>query len=291
MNISNLKFNFKNIDTKTKIALRRLIHPIILKMMPSRRTFELKELNEKPKVKGPVLYILTHSTSHDAPIACECIKDHFYILIGKQPLEKMDEVFFNLNGCVVVDRGNKESEKQSLDSMVKLLKLGENIVMFSEQTWCIKPSTPINKLRRGWVKVAKSANVSVVPIALEYYEHTEDNVCYVKYGDAIIVKEDDDIIKKNLELEEVFATLKYDIWNQFPVQKRSKIDLKSWNEIIRKRNEEYPLLDLEKENQFIIGNNDYSEKVLSSDEYLTGLINLMGLDKNLIDLKKEKIKK
>ena len=41
--------------------------------------FELKYINEKPEVEGPVLYLMTHSNSHDGPVVSEAIKNHFYV--------------------------------------------------------------------------------------------------------------------------------------------------------------------------------------------------------------------
>ena len=75
--------------------------------MPSRRDFELKYVNEKPEIEGPILYLVTHANSHDAPVASEAFVDHFYVLIGKQPLELLDKVFFEANGKFEVDRDDK----------------------------------------------------------------------------------------------------------------------------------------------------------------------------------------
>ena len=277
--ISNLVYYAKNIPMNIGIKARKLIHPLILGQMPSRREFDFQLLNEKPSIDGPALYVVTHSTCHDAPITCEALKDHFYVLVGKQKLELLDRVFFHLNGCVIVDRNDSNSQKRSLDKMVRLLKSGTNIVIFSEQTWCQKPSSPINHLRRGWVDVAKQANVPVVPLALEYYEYT-DNICYGKFGNPIYVNLEDDKVSRNEELEDVFATLKFDIWETFPVQSRKDMHSLEWNSILEKRKAEYPKLDGNFEERFIIGNNDSPENVLLSPEYLTALWKLEKIEKN-----------
>ncbi len=265
-NIVNLFVHMKNIPTKIAVSWRRKLHPIILGQMPSRRTFDLKLLNEKPKIDGPVLYIVSHATSHDAPISCELIEDHFYVLIGKQKLEIMDYIFFFLNGFFKVDRDNEKSEKKVLKQMVHKLKNGIDVVVFSEQTWCTKASSPINHLRRGWVKVAKQANVPVIPLALEYYEYT-DNICYAKFGDPVYIQLSDDIIQKNDEMEDILATLKFDIWQQFPMGSRNEVDVTEWDQIIQKRRVEYPKLDPEFEKQFVIGHQNDPDFVFQSDEF------------------------
>jgi len=283
--ISNLVYYAKNIPMNIGIKIREIIHPLILGQMPSRRDFDFQLLNEKPKIDGPALYIVTHSTCHDAPIACEALLDHFYVLVGKQKLELLDRVFFHLNGCVIVDRNDSKSAKRSLDKMVRLLKLGTNVVIFSEQTWCQKPSTPINHLRRGWVDVAKQANVPVVPLALEYYEYT-DNICYGKFGKPVYINNNDDKIGKNEELEDVFATLKYDIWEQFPVQSRKDLNSLDWVMTMEKRKAEYPKLDDGFESQFVIGDQNSPENVLLAPEFLKGLWQLEKKEKSKLLEKK-----
>lgn len=62
---------------------RRAVHPLILKMMPGRRNFEIEILTSQPYVQGNKIFVMNHSTTHDAPIACEVIKEHFYVLVGK----------------------------------------------------------------------------------------------------------------------------------------------------------------------------------------------------------------
>ena len=270
-NISNLFVNIYDFPMRVGISLRRMIHPIILGMMPSRRTFDFELLNEKPEKDRPGLYIVTHSTCHDAPIACEAIKDHFYVLVGKQDLELMDKIFFFLNGVIWVDRDDPKSERKAGNKMTRLLKYTD-VVSFSEQTWCTKESTPINPIRRGWAKVAQKSEAPVIPLALEYYEYTGDNICYGKYYDkTITVNENDDIVVKNSEIEGTLAGLKYDIWEQFPIQKRCDVDPDLWKTIIANRQQEYPKLDVNEEKKYVIGWQNDPDYVLNEEKFLLGL--------------------
>ncbi len=277
--VTNLIIGSKNLINKVGILVRRPLHPIILKQMPKRRNFDLKVLNKKPEVVGPALYIVTHSTCHDAPITCEVLKDHFYLLAGKQKLEPLDRVFFQLNGRHFVDRSDSKSQQKTAEKIVRTINNGTNYVIYSEQTWCTKPSTPINHLRRGWVDIAKKAHCPVIPLALEYYEYT-DNICYAKFGEPFIVEENEDKIAVNNRLEDTLTRLKFDIWNQFPIQEREKIDSNSWDEIIQKRQQEYPKLDPEFEAQFVIDRENDPEIVLNSEPFQTGLKKLENGTKN-----------
>lgn len=258
------------------IAIKKGIHPLLLSQMPSKREFELRKVNELPQIDGPVLYLATHATSHDAPVLCEFIKEHSYIMIGKQPMNLIDRIFFYANGEITIDRDDKNSCKKGSNKIVKLLGKGVPVAMFPERTWCVKPSTPINHCAWGWVDIIKKVkkeygiDIPVVPIALEYYELT-DNCCYLNAGKPIYVNEFDDKALKNAELEDTFASLKHEIWNQFPTQSRNQVDEKIWDKTMEHRYSEYPKLDKEKEDSYIMGNDNDPEYVLNSEEFTTGV--------------------
>lgn len=93
--VNNLIIHSKNLINKVGILVRRPLHPIILKQMPGRRNFDLVVLNDKPKVDGPALYIVSHSTPYDAPVTCEVLQEHFYILVGKQNYNFLIVLFFS----------------------------------------------------------------------------------------------------------------------------------------------------------------------------------------------------
>lgn len=267
---NKLILNYNEVIKHPVISLKKLIHPIFLSMMPGRRDYELKFINEKPNVEGPVLYLMTHAKSHDGPVVSEALKDHFYVMVGKQPLEFVDNLFFHANGKIEVNRDNKESGRKAIEKSVNLLKNGVDVVMCPEATWCVEPSKPINHCHYGWFDIAKNSGATVVPIAIEYYEYT-DNCCYINFGSPFKVSEMDDKKEKTFELEEKLVTLKFEIWNQFPQMKSSEVDRNLWNEIIEKRYNEYPKLDRENEKNYIVGIKNSPERVLNSPEYLTGI--------------------
>lgn len=271
------------------ISLKRTLHPLFLKQMPERRNFDLKFINEKPITEGPVLYLMTHSNSHDGPVVMEALREHFYIMVGKQPLELIDDVFFHANGKIEVDRDDKESGIRAIEKSVELLKNGVDVVMCPEATWCIEPSKPINHCHWGWFEIARKSNATVVPIAIEYYEYT-DNCCYINFGAPFKLKESDNKKDKTLELEEMLATLKFEIWNQFPQMKSSEVDRGLWDEIIQKRYEEYKKLDPEKEKSYIVGIKNSPDRVLNSPEHELGLQKIQKIYGEPVEEKVEKIR-
>lgn len=226
---------------------RRLLHPILLKMMPGRRNFSLKILNEMPDIQGNKIYVMNHSSVHDAPIACEAIKDHFYILVGKQSLEIIDRIFFVLNGIVYMDRKDKKSRKKSFEKMFRILQWGKSLLIYPEGTWNMTPSKPMLPFNWGVIELAKLTGVPIVPVIAEYYP----DCCFVMFGDAIYIESHADKKQSIEQLEDIMATMKWAIWSRFPVEARREQMKDEFEQMIRKRLEEYPKFDLEYEKSVV----------------------------------------
>lgn len=77
-------------------GFRKSIHPLLLKMMPGRRDFQLKLINEMPSTHGNKIFVMNHSNIHDIPIAGEAVQEHFCVLLEKQKLEILDRLFFSV---------------------------------------------------------------------------------------------------------------------------------------------------------------------------------------------------
>lgn len=261
--IPKMTINFGSILRHPIISFKKALHPFMLAQMPKERDFELKFINEKPEVEGPVLYLVTHNNCHDAPVTCEAIEEHSYILVGRQPLKLRDRLFFNINGQVKIDRDDKKDGQKASKKIVNRLKAGVNVIMFPEKTWNPFPSTPINHEYWGWVDIAKESKATVVPLALEYYE-LSDRCCYINFGQPFRVNEADVKEEKNNQLEDTLASLKFEIWNQFPMQERSKTDLEIWKKTMERRYREYPKLNRVKEMSYIRGIENHPDYVFGS---------------------------
>lgn len=235
---------------------RKIVHPLILKMM-SRRSFTIEVLSPLSYQQGNKIFVMNHSSSHDAPIACEVIKEHFYVLVGKQPLEILDRLFFWLNGVVYIDRKSKHSKKHGFDKMLKILNAGNNILIYPEGTWNITPSKPMLPLNWGVIELALKTGVPIIPLIAEYYA----DCCLVKFGEPIYLDEKMDKKKGIVQLEDAMATLKWDIWERFPVEERKEQMKAEFEMMIKQRIAEYPKLDLEYEQSVIRGQENDPEYV------------------------------
>lgn len=221
---------------------RKSIHPLLRKMMPGRRDFQLKIINEMPSTQGNKIFAMNHSNIHDVPIAGEAVQEHFYVLLGGQKLEILDRLFFRLNGVIYIDRKDKK-----LDKMIKILHAGGNLLMYPEGTWNLTPSKLMLPMNWGVIELAKRTGVPIVPLVAEYHP----GCCYVKFGEAIYINEEMDKKTGIEQLEDTMATLRWDIWEQFGVEKRTDRMKEEFEEMIRYRVYEYPKFDLEYEQSVI----------------------------------------
>lgn len=132
-------------------------------------------------------------------------------------MELIDRIFFLLNGVVYVDRKNKKNKKKSLQKMLKILQRGKSLLICPEGTWNLTPNKPMIPLNWGIVELAKQTGVPIIPLILEY----QSDCCYAKYGEPIYISKEMDKQMGIEQLEETMATLKWEIWEMFPVQRRT----------------------------------------------------------------------
>lgn len=237
--------------------IRKKIHPLLLRAMPGRRDFPIEILNDMPEVQGNKLFAINHSCALDAPITSEVIEEHFYLLVGRQSLEILDRIFFFLNGVVYVDRKDKADKRKAFGKMLKILQEGKNLVIYPEGTWNLTPSKPMLPLNWGLIDLAKETGVPIIPLVLEY--HTD--CCYAKYGVPIYIKNGMNKQVGIEQLEEAMATLKWDIWEMFSVQKRTDEMKNKFEEMIQKRVSEYLKFNFEYEMSVVRGREDNPEYV------------------------------
>lgn len=229
--------------------IARILHPLMLTVVKTLR-ISYKEkiiyLNKKPHVCKNAIYACNHSCYRDIPIACEIVKDHFYLLLGVQKLDIMSKLLFIMNGVVWVDRDERKSRQQAAKQLVELLKAGKNVLYYPEGTWNLQPSKPALPLYWGGVRIAQEAGYPIIPVCFEYSGAS----IYVKFGQPINVGKEDDRLNKFDELTDAFSTLKWEIWEQFPIEKRATFDM-DWDKEVKRRLDAYPLLDYEKEKRVI----------------------------------------
>lgn len=219
---------------------------LILKTLHTLQGYEIIYLNKEYPISSNAIYAFNHSCCLDAPVASEVIKRHCYIMVGVQNLKIIDRLFFAMNGVIWVDRHNAKSRNDATGKMCNLLEAGKNIMYFPEGTWNLHPAKPMLPMYWGGIDIARKTKCPIVPVCMEYYGKR----VYVKFGNPITVQPEHDKQKKFEELTEAFATLKWEIWEQFPIIKHGSNDV-DWNLEVRKRLAAYPKLNYEYEKSII----------------------------------------
>lgn len=236
-----------SIDFKRKFQVYNLLHPVLLKLMRMQRMQRKQELyilNEHPAFSGRnVIYAVNHSCRYDMPIASEVIEKHTCVLVGKQRLDFIDRLCFLLNGVVYVDRKSSDSRKKAFQRILAHLRQGRNMCIYPEGTWNLTPSKPLLPMYWGIVELSRQSGCPIVPLVLEFRE----NACWAKFGQAIYVRPEDQKRERFALLEEEMATIKWELWEQFPMVSRSSLDMDEWEQEVQRRIAAYPKLDYEYE--------------------------------------------
>lgn len=238
-------------------AVRKWIHPLLLIGVEGRIDRPIELLNSMPEVRGNKIFAINHSCVLDAPVSSKIIGEHFYFLVGKQSLELIDRIFFFLNGVVYVDRKNKISKKKSSRKMYKLLQGGKSLAIYVEGTWNLTPSKPMIPLNWGIIDLAKQSGVPIIPLVLEY----NSDCYYAKYGEPIYIDQETDKQSGIEQLEEAMSTLKWDIWEMFPVQRRSDEMKAEFEKMVHQRVAAYPKFNYEYEMSVVRGKENTPEYV------------------------------
>lgn len=218
------------------------LHRGLKLLVRTQRKHQLVLMNNIPLVKENCIYAVNHSCKWDFQYMIEITTKYFYVLAGRQRLRVIDRIAFILNGVVWVDRKNKNSKTSSKEKLIHLAKSGQSLCIFPEGTWNMEPSKPVLPLYWGVIDIAKTSGIPIVPVCMEYKEK-----CYVKFGKPIYMKEDEDKGMAIENLRDVFASLKWDIWELFPVEHRNDIENDYWDKEIFRRLKEYKKFDYEYE--------------------------------------------
>lgn len=226
-----------------------MLHNLLKKIVRNQRKHEFVFLNDHPTIEGNCIYASNHSCKWDFQYMVEIAEKRFTILAGKQRLSLIDCIGFEWNGVVWVDRRNKKSKNDSKNKLMKLLQKGRSILIFPEATWNLEPSSIMLPLHWGIIDLAQQTNVPILPLALEY----RADKCFVKFGKPIYLPTNINKSEAIEELNEVLATLRWELWEHFPMEKRSEVSDDFWKLEVQRRLKEYELLDYEYEMSCVRG--------------------------------------
>lgn len=279
---SKREYEYKNNSILKGMKWREKIHPILLSIMKFDRKYINKQtlniLNDKSiETDKPVIYAVTHIGVYDYQIVSEAIGTHQYPFAGDPETiyRSFDGVVLALNGLVYCDTESKSDRKIAKETAKDVLKNNKNLLIYPEGVWNLTPNLLSLPLFPGIIDIAMDTGADIVPIAVEQY----DKDFFVNIGQNITVEHSSGntnsyIEKKKDELRTALATLKWEIFEQIPIQKRSALKsyeeeyydfinsrLKEW--INPKTKKTYYNEDLIKKRTYRIKNINFSEDVFS----------------------------
>lgn len=215
-------------DEKIKgIRIRSLFRWLLLFLIKMESLFlglKYTVLEDKGNRKsGPVIFAITHVGRFDIETSIMIVKKSAFFMWGDPGAlyKSPEKLLINLIGAIFVDTGYKEDRYVGKEMAVKLLEQGGNLLIFPEGAWNITENEPVMPLFDGTAEIAIRTNAEIIPIAM----NQKGRHYYVKIGENISPKDYTLEQKKDLTaiLHESLCTLKWEIWEHFPLEERSKM--------------------------------------------------------------------
>lgn len=242
------KQRFVHSDEKFKgVALRRAIHPLLrrilhIKSLLCGMTYEIIG-NSAGLVKNrTVVYAGTHIGKGDWEMLMEAFDMFSYPVAGDWELMygEADDYFLRLHGVMYMDTEDKEDRKNTFRLMLKALRSGISVFIFPEGIWNLSESLPMQPIFPGAVKAAKLSGVPIVPVAIDQRgKHFVMNV-----GKSFLV-ETEEWDRESEKLRDILATLKWEIWEHYPIERRADIPQGYFEKFIANRLAEWPQFNMD----------------------------------------------
>lgn len=239
---------------------KKKVFPLLLFLVRARLflcRIRIRKINDFDRecLDRPIIYVPTHIAKNDIEVVYSCIKKHALLLSGTE--ERMhgslDGFFLGQNGVNYVDRSDKEDRKNAVKKMQRDLEHGFDLLWFIEGTWNLSANRLVYYISYSVIKLAKMCNAVIIPIGLNQLKRT----VYVKFGNPYYVDSSKSWEESALELRDVMATLKWDIYEHIKQSekdgyiKRSSLSDDYWENYLIERVKEWPMTDLIEELDYV----------------------------------------
>ena len=212
--------------------MNRILMPFFImdRKMNHRELKIIKDL--RVPTKKPVIFCPTHIGGIDVQLIFEMAHKPCSILLGdpEEFYTNFIGYMLKLNGWVPMNSKDKYDRTIAMASLGEILKRHGNLIIFPEGTENVRPSILLNHLYAGAVKLAITHDAEIIPVAFErekntYYCAVGKNISYT--GRSI-----DDFKVLTNELRDEMATLKWDIFEQLPVNSRKDVSEEHFSEYL-----------------------------------------------------------
>ena len=222
-NIDNFTSDFGLFIRRTFHKLISFVFLIVLRLYYKRKII----VENKPKVKKGknYIYALNHSFYLDGSSVIATANKSVYSLFGATEQLDVDvcTAFIWCSGLIYVNREDKQSRKDSIPKMSRVLKAGNSILIFPEGRWNDSENLLCQKLFAGVYNLSVENNVEVIPVSI--YNETDNKNIYINYGKPIKLykKEKDEalqLLRDNLATMYFNQIMKYST----PFERKKDVD-------------------------------------------------------------------
>lgn len=241
------------------------INPIVRDILKMATNYEVT-IDGYNNIKGlTAIYASTHQSKWDHANLVIANPNHT-IILNSSVLSPLYKILINANGGVYLDKSIEESRKNAKLECMRLLLQNKSITMFPESAWNLSPNKLHLPFRWGAVDMAKKTGKPIVPY-VQYYIYDYAKLdgkerikeVRIRFGRPIYVKETDSLLEKNEELSTAFATLKWELMEEFGTFLKPDNNMDLYHDFLAFsiRNLKNAGIDLDVETQNIFKANSY----------------------------------
>lgn len=218
---------FQNGEPVRGIEWRKRTHGLVLALLKLNQIFSSQKLtimaDRRSRTGRPLIYACTHVGRYDIEMAIQMIRDPLWFFMGDPGAvyKSLDGLILWFNGTIFTDTAYTEDRYIGKETCVKTLEQGGSLLIYPEGAWNITENQVVMPLFPGTAEMAIRTGAEIVPIAIEqygkhYYANIGENISSAGY----------DLAQKQLLtdwLRDTLCTLKWEIWEQFPVTSRASL--------------------------------------------------------------------
>ena len=168
-------------------------------------------------------------------------------------------------GLILVTKKKENASHRigaKLDVISVLLK-ETSVWMCPETAWNLSPNRLHLPMNYGFLDMAQKAKVDIMPMVMEYtYDTSTDKEkitrIHIRYGEPVIVGENDDFTEKLAEYQEKISTIRWELIEEKGLFKRSEISNTDYINFVKGnlRNLEMGEIDINNERNGIFSSGD-----------------------------------
>lgn len=147
--------------------LRRKLFKYFRKLIGIFFSFYLRKIHNPQyfPLKGPCLIISNHLSYLDSLIVSSILRNQYIVILASEEIKKNPVMLYLSHFNRVIFADHTKMSLSALKEILRLLKEGYIVLLYPEGTR--SRNGCLNEPRLGFVKIAHSANVPIVPIAME----------------------------------------------------------------------------------------------------------------------------